>query len=100
MSSEKDFENLVAEAIRVRLTELIGPRAAETMNSYLEPSLAARNPKDYDTRLRAICGKAADVILRKIEIEICERIGMEKRVWSSLGHCLAAARTQVAVIVN
>ena len=96
VSSEKDFEKLIADAIRIRLTELIGPNAAESMNSYLEPNIAAKDPKYYDAQLRSIFGIATGVILGQIENEICERVGMEKRQWSTLDQCLAAAKAQVA----
>ncbi|MGD0176304.1 MAG: hypothetical protein ABSC50_05705 [Candidatus Bathyarchaeia archaeon] len=96
MSSEKDFEKLIADAIRVRLTDLIGRNAAESMNSYLEPNIAAKDPKYYDAQLRPIFGIATGAILRQLENAICERVGMEKRQWSTLGQCLAAAKAQVA----
>lgn len=95
--SKKDFENLVADAIRVCLSNLIGPIASESMNSYLEPNIAAKDPKCYDGQLRSICGKATDVILSRIENEICERVGIEKQQWSALDQCLAAAKAQVAI---
>jgi len=96
VSSEKDFEKLIADAIRVRLTDLIGRNAAESMNSYLEPNIAAKDPKYYDAQLRPIFGIATGAILRQLENAICERVGMEKRQWSTLGQCLAAAKAQVA----
>jgi hypothetical protein len=96
MQSEKDFENLVADAIRVRLTDLIGPTATKSVNSYLEPNVAVRDPQYYDAQLRSICGKAADVILSRIENEICERVGIAKHRWSNFAQCLSAARVQVA----
>jgi hypothetical protein len=96
MSSQKDFENLVADAIRVRLADLIGPAAAKSVNLYLEPNVAVRDPQYYDAQLRSICGKAADVILSRIENEICERVGIAKHRWSNFAQCLSAARVQVA----
>jgi hypothetical protein len=95
MSSEKNFENIVADAILARLTDLIGPTATKSVNSYLEPNVAAKDPQYYDAQLRSICGKAADVILSSIGNEICDRVGLKKQRWSNFGQCLAAARAKL-----
>ena len=96
----KAFEELIAGAIRASLTGLIGQNAVESMNSYLEPIIAVKNTKNYEAWLRSIFGKATDLVLKQIENEICERVSIEKRQWSTFDQCLTAAKAQGTIPTN
>ena len=90
------LESLLNDVVTRCLTNLFGSDAAMAMNYRLNPNLAAYDPDAYESRLNSLIGeKPADIILRRIEHSLCERVGLEKREWESLARCLEAAKPRI-----
>ena len=92
------LEDLLDEVVTRCFSHLFGSGAAKAINSYLNPTLAAKDPVEYASKLRRLSGEmASNVILRRIEDLLCERIGLEKREWKSFGECVEAVRAKFSV---
>jgi hypothetical protein len=67
------------------------------MNYRLDPNLAANDPDAYESRLNSLIGdKPANIIVRRIERSLCERVGLEEREWESFARCLEEARSRIS----
>ena len=91
------LEETLNEVVTRCLSNLVGSDAATTINSCLNPSLATRDPAAYESRLRSLVGeKPSNVILRRIENLLCEKVGLQKRDWESFAKCMEAAKSKIA----
>ena len=90
-----DFEKLLSNVILVCLRDLLGTTAANAMNFYLDPSVAAKDPDGYASRLISITGpNSSNVILKRIQDSLCEKVGLPKQTWKSFAQCVFTARKQ------
>lgn len=94
----ENFESLLTETIGRCLIEMIGTHAAQAMNFYLDPNLAAKDPNAYASKLKAIAGeKPTKVILARIEKKLCEKVGIAEQDWPSLDQCLTQVKEAFAL---
>lgn len=95
------FEDLIVGVITTCLGNLLGKRVAATINSYLNPKLAVKDPNAYAAGLINLAGeRSSNVILSRIEELLCGKIGLEKREWKSLDECISAARAKMISDTN
>ena len=78
------FEKTLIEVINRCLSDLLGDHVAQAMNFYLDPRLAASSPDLYARRLASLAGQSpSGVILRRIEVALCARLGVAPKNWGS-----------------
>jgi len=91
-------EDLLDEVVTRCFSSLFGSGGAKAMNSYLNPRLAAKDPAEYASKLRRLTGeKPSNIMLRRIEDLLCEKVGVQKREWKSFAECVEAVRSKLAV---
>jgi|GEM_PF-6008470 len=87
--------DLLDEVVTRCLSGIFGPRAAKAINTYLNPTIAANDPVEYVSRLRRLMGEvASNVILRRIEDSLCEKVGLQKHEWNSFVECVEAVKSK------
>ncbi len=86
-----EFNTLVVEVIQATVKNLLGAQLGAALNSFLDPSIAVKEPNGYSSRLGSVSG-ASGTLIRKIELELCERVGIEDKAWRTFKECVDAAK--------
>jgi len=91
-------EDLLDEVVTRCFSSLFGSGGAKAMNSYLNPRLAAKDPAEYASKLRRLTGEnPSNIMLRRIEDLLCEKVGVQKREWKSFAECVDAVKSKLSV---
>ena len=87
-----EFSGLLQSAIDAGLVSFFGENTAKSVKFYVDTSIALRDPDAYVKFLKGIFREGTTLIVRFLCDQICEKVGLEKRAWSSLGECVKSAR--------